>query len=240
MIIDEFTFKDLKKFLLNVSLEHLTPNIGNVNNQDISVKEDSSKATKFDLIIEKLLLDYFKNLGISSFLAEESYPLTLIDQNEYITIDPIDGTRNFINGINKIAIMISYIKSEKLIFSIIFNPITNDFYHLYKSKLYKNFIIHNIDFPEKHIGYINDRNKEKLSKYINNYELLRKSNCIGYDLIEILEGNRTFLNINKGKCWDIFPVIGILESIGLNKIPQETIKFNFSMSESSFFYYAKI
>lgn len=240
MIINNNTFIDLNVFLKEIANKYLISNIGKINDDDISIKTDLSQATKFDILIERLIIDYFTKLGVCSFLGEENYPSNFTDKNNYLTIDPIDGTRNFINGVNKIAIMISYIFHEKVLFSVVFNPITNDFYHLFEDKLYKNFKLHEIKLPSNHFGYLGDNSKDKFSKYLNNYELLYKSRCIGYDLIQVLEGERTFMSIVNGKSWDIFPVIGILESLNFNKTFKDNLNFNENMSNCSYFYYAKI
>ena len=106
MIIDNNFFIDLKSFLNDISKNHILPNLGKVSSSDIKTKIDQSKATIYDEEIEDLLISYFTSKGFTSFIAEETYPSNFNNQNKYLTLDPIDGTRNFINGVNKIAIMI--------------------------------------------------------------------------------------------------------------------------------------
>jgi len=123
MIIDNNFFLDLHSYLNEISVKYILPNIGKIELTDIKIKSDNSKATIYDVEIENLLINYFKNYGFNSFIAEESFPNNFKDKDKFLTLDPIDGTRNFINGVNKIAVMISYIEHENLIFSIIYNPI---------------------------------------------------------------------------------------------------------------------
>lgn len=240
MIIDNNFFIDLKFFLNDISKNHILPNLGKVNSNDIKVKIDSSKATIHDEEIEDLLISYFTSKGFTSFIAEETYPINFNDKNNYLTLDPIDGTRNFINGVNKITIMISYIENKQNIFSVIHNPINNDFYHIVDNKIFKNFQLHNIKKLNQHIGYLNDIGINKFSSIIGNYKIQNRSSCIGYDMIQILEGDRSFLPLHKGKIWDIFPVLGFLENINFHSLNKNQIKFDLDLSNESFFYYAKI
>ena len=59
-------------------------------------------------------------------------------------------------------------------------------------------------------------------------------------MIQILEGDRSFLPLHKGKIWDIFPVLGFLENINFNSLNKNQIIFDLDLSNESFFYYAKI
>ena len=240
MIIDNNFFIDLKFFLNDISKNHILPNLGKVSSSDIKTKIDSSKATIHDEEIEDLLITYFTSKGFTSFIAEETYPSNFNNKNKYLTLDPIDGTRNFINGVNKIAIMISYIENKKNIFSIIHNPINNDFYHIIENKIFKNFQSHNIKNLNQHIGYLSDIGINKFSSIIGNYKIQDRSSSIGYDMIQILEGDRSFLPLHQGKIWDIFPVLGFLENINFNSLNKNKIIFDLDLSNESFFYYAKI
>ena len=119
MIIDVNFFDQTHSFFKDVSKKYLIPNLGNLDNDQISEKSDNSLVTKFDLIIENELIQYFKNNGFENIISEENNS-ELLRYDQYLTIDPIDGTRNFINGINKVVIMVSFIDNNKSIFSIVF------------------------------------------------------------------------------------------------------------------------
>ena len=64
------------------------------------------------MIIENELIQFFKEKGFENIISEENNS-DLFAYNQFLTIDPIDGTRNFINGINKVVIMVSFIKDNK-------------------------------------------------------------------------------------------------------------------------------
>ena len=118
MTIDDNFFQEVHSFFKDLSRKYIIPHIGKLNESDISDKPDNSKVTKYDLIVEEELITFFNRRGFQNIISEE-HSSDLLDYNEYMTIDPIDGTRNFINGINKVVMMVSYINHNNSIFSII-------------------------------------------------------------------------------------------------------------------------
>ena len=238
MIIDENFFDKTHSFFKDVSKEYLLPNLGNLQKDQISEKSDNSLVTKFDLIIENELIQYFKEYGFENIISEENNS-ELLGYNQFLTIDPIDGTRNFINGINKVVIMVSFIDSNKSIFSIIYDPIKNNFYHSFDNKIFKN---HKLISPKKyyhHIGFLGSHAKEFFKNEISEYTEKMRSRSIGYDVIEILEGNRTFMTIYGSKIWDLFPAMSFLKNLNFNS-NLKTFDFNFKILNKKIIFYAKI
>ena len=238
MIIDENFFDKTHSFFKDVSKEYLLPNLGKLEIDQVSEKSDNSLVTKFDLIIENELIQYFKEYGFENIISEENNS-ELLGYNRFLTIDPIDGTRNFINGINKVVIMVSFIDSNKSIFSIIYDPIKNNFYHSFDNKIFKN---HKLISPKKyyhHIGFLGSHAKEFFKNEISEYTEKMRSRSIGYDVIEILEGNRTFMTIYGSKIWDLFPAMSFLKNLNFNS-NLKTFDFNFKILNKKIIFYAKI
>ena len=238
MIIDENFFDKTHSFFKDVSKEYLLPNLGNLQKDQISEKSDNSLVTKFDLIIENELIQYFKEYGFENIISEENNS-ELLGYNQFLTIDPIDGTRNFINGINKVVIMVSFIDSDKSIFSIIYDPIKNNFYHSFDNKIFKN---HKLISPKKyyhHIGFLGSHAKDFFKDEIFDYIEKKRSRSIGYDVIEILEGDRTFMTIYGSKIWDLFPAMSFLKNLNF-KSNLETFDFDFNILNKNIIFYAKI
>ena len=238
MIIDENFFDKTHSFFKDVSKEYLLPNLGKLEIDQVSEKSDNSLVTKFDLIIENELIQYFKEYGFENIISEENNS-ELLGYNQYLTIDPIDGTRNFINGINKVVIMVSFIDRNKSIFSIIYDPIKNNFYHSFDNKIFKN---HKLISPKKyyhHIGFLGSHAKEFFKNEISEYTEKMRSRSIGYDVIEILEGNRTFMTIYGSKIWDLFPAMSFLKNLNF-KSNLETFDFDFNILNKNIIFYAKI
>ena len=118
MIINNLFFNDIRNFLKKISEEYLLPNAGNLDQLTVSIKDDNSKVTQFDLLLENELLSFFNQKGFYSIVSEETNN-ELSNDRCYLTIDPIDGTKNFIDGVKKFVIMISFIENNSSIFSII-------------------------------------------------------------------------------------------------------------------------
>ena len=238
MIIDINFFDQTHSFFKDVSKEYLLPNLGNLEKNQVSEKSDHSLVTKFDLIIENELIQYFKEKGFDNIISEENNS-DLLAYKHYLTIDPIDGTRNFINGINKVVIMASFINDNKSIFSIIYDPINNNFYHSFENKIFKN---HKPIYPKKynhHIGFLGSHAKDFFKNEISNYTEKKRSRSIGYDVIEILEGDRTFMTLYGSKIWDLFPAMTFLENLNFNS-NLKTFDFDFNILNKKIIFYAKI
>ena len=238
MIINANFFIQTHSFFKDVSKEHLLPNLGKLGNDEISEKLDKSLVTKYDLIIENELIQFFKEKGFLNIISEENNS-DLLKYEQYLTIDPIDGTRNFVTGISKVVIMVSFIKKSKSIFSIIYNPVQNDFYHSFKNEIFKN---HNQLIPKnlyQHIGFLGSNAKEFFKNEIPNYIEKKRSRSIGYDVIEILEGERTFMTIYGSKIWDLFPAMSFLNNLNF-KTNLGNFDFDFNILDKKIIFYAKI
>ena len=194
MIINKIFFLEVHSYLKKIAIDIIIPKIGKLKEEEVSTKIDNSKVTSYDVIIENELINYFKNFGFKNIISEEGNS-DLIKKNEYLTVDPIDGTRNFINGINKVAIMLSFIKSSQCEFAIIYDPINDVFYHTHNNSIFKN---HNQIKPQNYknqIGYLGEHAKIYFKNIITSYTEKIRSRSIGYDLIEAIEGERSFLSV---------------------------------------------
>ena len=238
MIIDINFFNQTHSFFKDISKEYLLPNLGNLEKDQVSEKSDHSLVTKFDLIIENELIQYFKEKGFDNIISEENNS-DLLAYSYYLTIDPIDGTRNFINGINKVVIMVSFINNNKSIFSIIYNPIKNNFYHSFENKIFKNYKLISPKKYHHHIGFLGSHAKDFFKNEISHYTEKKRSRSIGYDVIEILEGDRTFMTIYGSKIWDLFPAMSFLENLNFNS-NLKNFDFDFNILNKKIIFYAKI
>ena len=238
MTIDDNFFREVHSTFKEISKKYIIPYIGNLDTKDISDKPDNSKVTKYDLIVEEELISFFKNRGFKNIISEE-FSSDLLKYDEYLTIDPIDGTRNFINGINKVVMMVSYINNENSIFSIIYNPSNDTFYHTHNSNIYKNFKILNPLKYNEHIGYLGDHAKIFFKNLISNTIDKKRSRSIGYDVIEIIEGERSFMTIYGSKIWDLFPAMSFLKILKF-KTNLNNMNFDYSKLEQKIIFYAEI
>ena len=238
MIIHNQLFIDIRNFLKILSNKYLLPNAGNEDKLNVKIKDDNSKVTQYDLFLENELLSFFKKKGFDNIISEETNN-ELLHYKSYLTIDPIDGTKNFIDGIKKFVIMISYIENNSSIFSIIYNPSNDIFYHSYKNKIFKNFnILNNFAYSEL-IGYLSNNARLYYKDLISCYKEIPRSRSIGYDIIEIIEGERSLISFYKCKIWDLFPALSFL--INLNfKSNVSDLDFNLNTLNTGLIFYAKI
>ena len=238
MIINNQFFIDTKNFLQILSDKYLIPNAGNVDQLNVTIKDDNSKVTQYDLLLENELLSFFNKKGFDNIISEETNN-ELLNYNSYLTIDPIDGTKNFIDGVKKFVIMISFIENNSSIFSIIYNPSNNNFYHSFKNKIFKNFnILNNFAYSEL-IGYLSNNARLYYKDLISYYKEIPRSRSIGYDIIEIIEGKRSLISFYKCKIWDLFPALSFLINLNFkSNVPD--LDFNFNTLNTGLIFYAKI
>ena len=71
MMIDNNFFLDTHNYLKKIATDIIIPNIGKLSDTEVSTKEDNSKVTSYDVIIENELIKYFKNMGFSNIISEE-------------------------------------------------------------------------------------------------------------------------------------------------------------------------
>ena len=238
MIINNQFFIDTKNFLQILSDKYLIPNAGNVDQLNVTIKDDNSKVTQYDLLLENELLSFFNKKGFDNIISEETNN-ELLNYNSYLTIDPIDGTKNFIDGVKKFVIMISFIENNSSIFSIIYNPSNNNFYHSFKNKIFKNFnILNNFAYSEL-IGYLSANAKAYYRNTINDYREVPRSRSIGYDIIEIIEGQRSLISFYRCKIWDLFPALSFLLNLNF-KSNVSDLDFNLNTLNTGLIFYAKI
>ena len=93
------------------------------------------KVTKFDKAIQKYLISELKKLfPNASFVGEEGDQKSAVNpyKGEVFIIDPIDGTSNFIAGLNYSAVSVGYVKDGTVVAGSVYNPFTNE--HFYAEK----------------------------------------------------------------------------------------------------------
>ena len=237
-MIDNNFFSNTHNYLKKIATEIIIPNIGKLSENEVSTKEDNSKVTSYDVIIENELIEYFKKIGFTSIISEEGNS-ELSKDDEYLTVDPIDGTRNFINGINKVAIMLSFIKNTKCEFAIIYDPIADIFYHTFNQSIFKNHKQIKPQIYTNQIGFLGDHAKVYFKDIITSYTEKIRSRSIGYDVIEAIEGERSFLTVYGSKIWDLFPAMSFLKLLNFDtNLPD--MEFNYSKLEKKIIFYANL
>ncbi len=111
----------------------LIRDFGEIENLQIKSKSIGNFVTNTDLKVENSLLEtlqyYFPDF---SYICEEKGEIK--GNSDFIIIDPIDGTTNFIHGIPFLGIAISKISDGIITDGIIYNPIINEFFWASKGR----------------------------------------------------------------------------------------------------------
>lgn len=103
----------------------------------ISRKSDNTKFTQADLESNQIISDALRQLTPKiAILSEENSDNHHFNIRkkwaDYWLIDPLDGTRNFIDGSDEFCISIAYISNHRPIFGVIYAPAKNTVYYASK------------------------------------------------------------------------------------------------------------
>jgi myo-inositol-1(or 4)-monophosphatase len=110
----------------------INSNFQNLQYSDIQAKGKNDFVTRVDreaeAIISRILLKEFPRHQI---LGEESGYSR--QKSKYLwVIDPLDGTTNFIQGIPHFAVSMAFMENSKVVFGLIYNPISEERFHAFK------------------------------------------------------------------------------------------------------------
>ena len=123
--------KDLIEQLIEISKEAGEAILGFYSSEiDIQFKSDTSPLTKADLASNKIIVKGLKNLTPNiPILSEEEKEISFDIRSkwkEYWLIDPLDGTKEFINKNDEFTTNIAYIKDNRPVFGMIYAPAHNE------------------------------------------------------------------------------------------------------------------
>ncbi|MDC3063003.1 hypothetical protein OA253_00115 [Alphaproteobacteria bacterium] len=134
--INDFFFYLLKKVNDDIILKH----IEDLNSDKIFTKSDKNDyVTIYDKKTEEYLIKEINKKFISiKIIGEETtfqknIDLSLIDDDYYFAIDPIDGTKNYINKDKNFCTMISLIFKKKPIACFIYYPLIKKYISSFKN-----------------------------------------------------------------------------------------------------------
>lgn len=98
------------------------------------VKDDKSFVTKADKEAEAAIFEVLKSeYPNHAVLGEEGTDTNQGAEFQWV-IDPLDGTRNFVNGIPIFAVSLGLIKGDEVVAAVVYNPITRSLYAAEKGK----------------------------------------------------------------------------------------------------------
>jgi 3'(2'), 5'-bisphosphate nucleotidase len=94
--------------------------------KSIKIKNDDSPLTKADLESDKYIADKLEELWDIPIVSEEKYADYDLRKNytDFFLVDPLDGTKEFIEGNGEFTVNIAYMKDKKPIMGVIYTPAT--------------------------------------------------------------------------------------------------------------------
>ncbi len=198
-------------------------------------KSQNQPVTEADIEINDYLKNFFKTKTPDfGWLSEESVDdNSRYSKNYFWCLDPIDGTRSFINGKPEYTISLALMLNSSPIFGIIYNPKTNEMFSA-KKKLgafcnKQRISVENKEFNKSNIALSNSE-----YKIIEKYERLKnlkviKMGSIAYKIALVAKGEVDIaISFTKKNDWDLAAATIILEEAGgiLSLINGEQINYN--------------
>ena len=178
-----------------------------------TLKSDNTFVSKGDLLSEKLVMDFLdKNVPNCKIISEESKNITDdLEQYEFVvTVDPIDGTENFVSGLKEWGVGLCVYRNMIHYQSMILLPELN-------VRLCTGDKIDRI--PHSRIcglsSYMTPSDFQSLGK---NYEY-RIMGCCMYNMYNVIKGSYAQFQHLKGcYSWDILPGMNLAIENGLEVI----------------------
>lgn len=110
--------------------------IDHLNQMEIIGKNSNEFVTQIDKVSEETIIAELQNAYPShAFLAEESGHISGIAGDQYCwIIDPLDGTRNYMQGYSPFSISIALMKDRELLLGVIFDPTRDEVFTAVKEQ----------------------------------------------------------------------------------------------------------
>lgn len=113
--------------------QHLAVEAGNAvlpiyyGAMDVSLKEDKTPVTNADVLANRIIQEGIqKHFPLDGIVSEE---LETIEGTRCWYIDPIDGTRGFIEHTDQFAVHIGLAVEEKAVLGIVYKPVAKEMYY---------------------------------------------------------------------------------------------------------------
>ncbi len=224
---------------------------------DILLKEDKSPLTQADLISNQVINDSLIKLNKDiPILSEESLIDWSIRKNweTYWLVDPLDGTKEFINENDEFTVNIALIEKHRPVLGVIYAPVYKVIYFSFKNggsyklniekdKKINNYFEHSIKLKTatKSINdslkvicsksHPNDEFEKWIAKNVTKYELIKKGSSLKF--CNIAEGTADlYPRFKPTSEWDIAAGhLIIIEAGGeIESIDKKEILYNFKES----------
>ena len=192
--------------------------IRNADRSELGIESKEGHAnfvTKYDALVQKELQEGLKELRPdAAFLGEEGDSSEYPDAEEVFIVDPIDGTTNFMVGLDHSCISVALARKREVVYAAIYNPFTDAYYEAEKGGgAYRNHEpIHVSGEPlERGVAYIGtapyyeeltEVSFAKAREYLKRCIDIRRSGSAALDLCCVAEGRAVIFFEAKLQPWD--------------------------------------
>ena len=200
-------------------------------NTDFKVKQkgnDFDLVTNLDLEIEKYIISKIKESYPDYDIVSEEFNNCNEITNNCFTIDPIDGTVNFANGIPIWGIQVACIENGKIVASVIYLPKLGELYYADNTGAYLNDS--KISVKDAHLNNVMcildvDNIAKIYNKTVKITRNTRVYNSMCVSLGYLASGKVHAVIYNVGKAWDYVPGLYICEKAGayIKKVGEYTV-----------------
>ncbi len=198
---------------MEVLLKQISTNLTEILRlrRNFKLKTDKSYVSSGDLLVEKIVFDYFSlNYPSHEIISEEmDFPphKTWNELGNYIVVDPIDGTENFVSGLREWGVGVSIYTKGKHEASCIYLPeldevlLSGQSVEKYKSRI---------------VGLSSSLTRDDLLKLPKDGVEYRIIGCSMYNMLAAIKGSfLRFENVKGVNCWDILPGLNLALEHGL-------------------------
>ena len=194
--------------------------IYNSNSFGQEQKSDGSPLTKADKKSNEIILDSLRKISKDiSIISEETFnedQIKSLDET-YWLIDPLDGTKEFINKTDEFTVNIAMINNRKSIFGIVAAPVTGKIWHgsIFDNNKYDSNSVEKLRIVmSKSHKSDNDR---ALLKFLNSnnieYEIIEKGSSLKLCSLADNEAD-IYPRLGPTSEWDIAAAHAVLSSFG--------------------------
>jgi len=169
------------------------------------IKSDGSFVTNADKEISKIIYQTLQTLTPQIAIVCEEQPLPILNSDTFWLIDPIDGTRSYVNGKSTYTVNIGLIENGLPTIGLIYQPESDKLYYTNESGQLK------IEQYSKEIPLTHKQKEERLNAVIGFYhsnkttkEFLSK---YSFDKIDAIGSSIKLCLIAEGAA-DIYPKFG--------------------------------
>ncbi len=188
----------------------------------VRYKSENQPVTDADIQINNYLMDFFSKLTPEfGWLSEESHDdKSRLHSDYFWCLDPIDGTKSYIDGKPEYTISLALIKKSQPILGMIINPETNEFFYARKNNgafcNSKKIVVNKKKKLNLCTYAISSSELKKLSKYnfLKDLKVI-KMGSIAYKIALVAKGKVDIaISFTKKNDWDLAAANLILNESG--------------------------